>query len=250
MFVTSKNEFVNVFNKGLFRIDSDTLFPIVTGYLTEKYDILFSLPYNKNLVLLGISDGRLSLFDGIKYYDYKIKDDGYLKDNILSEGIAIGDSIYAFSTLEGGVLVINKSTGKVRNVINNQNDLPDDEIFALGLDKSGGLWISHQYGLSRADLNLPFGNFSIYPGLKGNLTASLRYKDELYVATSDGVFYLAEVKNYSEVQVLVKNVVSAPVAESGTEKGPEQQGTRKNIFQKIFGKRLTEKKTDEIVPTE
>jgi serine phosphatase RsbU (regulator of sigma subunit)/ligand-binding sensor domain-containing protein len=242
MFITPKNIFINVQNKGLYRIESDTLFPIVTGYLTEKNDILFSLPYDDSKVLVGLSDGKLSLFDGIKYYDYQIKDDGYLSDNILSEGIALGDSLYAFSTLDGGALVVDKLSGKIRFTINNQTDLPDDEVFALGLDKSGGLWLSHQYGLTRADLNLPVGSFGIYPGLKGNLTTSLWHNNELYVATSEGIYYLTEVKNYSEVQVLVKNE-AVPEVVKQAEKAPEQQSSRKNIFTKIFGKKITKDKT-------
>ncbi|MBA4323034.1 MAG: hypothetical protein C0408_09485, partial [Odoribacter sp.] len=87
MFITPKNTFINVLSKGLFRIESDTLFPIVTGYLLEGKDILFCLPYDEKMVLLGFNDGRLSLFDGIKFYDYQIKDDGYLQQNTLSEGI-------------------------------------------------------------------------------------------------------------------------------------------------------------------
>ncbi len=241
MFVTSKNTFINVMSKGLFRLESDTLFPIVTGYLTENVDILFSLPYNKTKVLVGLSNGNISLFDGIKYYDYKINDDGYLKDNILSEGVMIGDTLYAFSTLDGGALVVDKNNGEIRFTINNQNELPDDEVFALGMDDRGGLWLSHQYGLTRADLNLPVANFSIYPGLKGNLTNTLRYNNELFVATSEGVFYLSEVKNYSEVQILVKKEL--PVQAQETETQPEdlteKQGSRKSILTRIFGKKLS-----------
>ena len=244
MIVTPKNTFVNVMNKGLYRLESDTLFPIVTGYLTEKVDILFSLPYNKRLVLVGLSNGKLSLFDGIKYYDYQIKDDGYLRDNILSEGIAIGDSLYAFTTLGGGALVVDKISGKIRFTINSQNELPDNEIFAIGLDRSGGLWLSHQYGLTRADLNLPVGNFSVYPGLKGNLTTSLWYNNELFVATSEGVFYLTKVKNYSEVRILIKNEpeinITQPVLQPG--KIQEIKSSRKNIFTRIFGRKITREK--------
>jgi len=240
MFVTPKNVFINVMNKGLYRLDSDTLFPIVTGYLTENADILFSLPYDDNRVLVGLSNGNISLFDGIKYYNYNINDEGYLKDNILSEGVDIGDSLYAFSTLDGGALVVDKKGGKIRFTINNQNELPDDEIFALGLDGGGGLWLSHQYGLTRADLNLPIRNFSIYPGLKGNLTNSLWHNNELYVATSEGVFYLAEVKNYSEVQILIKNEDGISESQSAPQQvtPQEQQGSRKNIFTRIFGRKI------------
>jgi serine phosphatase RsbU (regulator of sigma subunit) len=244
MFVTPKNTFINVLTKGLYRLESDTLFPIVTGYMTENIEILFSLPYNYNLVLLGKSNGELSLFDGIKYYDYQIKDEDYLKQNILSEGVSISDSLYAFSTLEGGALVVEKKSGKLKYTINYVNGLPDDEIFALGSDNNHGLWLSHQYGLTRADLRLPIANFSIYPGLKGNLISSMFHNNELYVATSEGVYYLKEVRSFTEVEVLVKNeglsnrpntavIRSAPL-QSLTQ---EPQKTRKSIFTQIFGKK-------------
>ncbi|MCX6334356.1 MAG: SpoIIE family protein phosphatase [Bacteroidia bacterium] len=245
MFVTSKNTFINVMDKGLHRLESDTLFPIVTGYLTEKLDILFSLPFNNNLVLTGRSDGTLALFDGIKYYDYPVRDEGYLIENILSEGISLGDTAYVFSTLEGGALVVEKASGKILYTINNQTELPDDEIFATGSDNSGGLWFSHQYGLTRADLSLPMENYTIFPGLKGNLYSALRYDNELYVATSEGVFYLTQVKNYAEVEVLIKNTSSAASAKETAPSEParEQQGARKNIFSRIFGKKAVPQST-------
>lgn len=240
MFTTPKNTFINMTNSGLYRLESDTLFPIVTGFMTENLDILFSMPFNKNLVLVGLSNGTLSLFDGIKYYDYLVKDEGYLKENILSEGIPIGDTAYAFSTLDGGAVVIEKMGGKVLFTINNQNELPDDEIFAIGSDNSGGLWLSHQYGLTRADLSLPISNYTVFPGLKGNISAALMDNNRLFVATSEGVFYLAEVKNYAEVEVLVKNIPAFSPA-SGTEEDNNRllQKGRKGIFARIFGKKTS-----------
>jgi serine phosphatase RsbU (regulator of sigma subunit) len=242
--VTPRNTFINVSTEGLYRLESDTLFPIVTGYLTKDCEILFTLPYSNNLVLLGKSTGDLSLFDGIKYYDYPIKDEDYLHQNILSEGLSISDSLYAFSTLEGGAIVVERKSGRVKNTINYSNGLPDDEIFALGSDNNNGLWLSHQYGLTRADLNLPIANFSIYPGLKGNIISSLWNNNELYVATSEGVYYLKEVKNYTEVEVLVNNKgFTAKTERSAVRNMPvplqvqEVQKTRRSIFSQIFGKK-------------
>jgi len=245
MFVTPESTFINVFNKGLYRLESDTLFPLVTGYLTEKTEILFSLPYNSNLVLVGLGNSALRLFDGIKYYDYPVKDEGYLEENILSEGIALGDSAYAFSTLEGGAIVVGKSSRKVLFTINNQNDLPDDEVFALGSDNTGGLWLSHQYGLARADLKLPVANYRIFPGLIGNLSSALKFNNELYVATSEGVFFLSEVRSYDEKEILVKTRrYETPASENVPEDKPQEAiNTRKNIFTRIFGR-----KTDQVEP--
>jgi len=244
MFITAKNTFINVSSKGLYRLESDTLFPLVTGYLVKDQEILFCLPYDNNLVLLGQSNGDLALFDGIKFYKYPIKDEGYLSENILSEGLALSDSLYAFSTLDGGALVVEKKSGKLRNTINYVNGLPDDEVFALGVDNNNGLWLSHQYGLTRADLNLPVSSFNIYPGLKGNLITSLWHNNELYVATSEGIYYLKEVKNYAEVEVLVKNEGFSKIPERVTIRSTpdklqpmEPQKTRKSIFTQIFGKK-------------
>jgi serine phosphatase RsbU (regulator of sigma subunit) len=249
MFVTPKNTYINVMGKGLHRLEGDTLFPIVTGYLTEQAEVLFALPYDQTRVLVGLSTGNLSLFDGIKYYDYPVRDDGYLKSNILSEGITLGDTAYAFSTLDGGALVIQKLSGKVLFTINNQNELPDDEVFAIGSDNTGGLWLSHQYGLTRADLRLPAGNYSVFPGLKGNLTSALKYDNELYVATSEGVFYLSEVKSYDEVKVYTKTAATgtpaASTAAQASQQPQEQQGSRKNIFARIFGKKTPQKQQQE-----
>ena len=248
-FIRGEKIFVNVAGKGLHRVDADTLFPIVTGYLTERTDILFSLPFDKDRVVLGFSNGRLSLFDGIKYYNYPVKDDGYLTANILADGITIGDSLYAFSTLGGGAMVVERNTGKFRYIINNQNGLPDDEVFAIGNDSGGGLWLSHPFGLTRADLRLPVGNYGIYPGLKGNLSTSLQYNNELYVATSEGVYYLTREKSYTEIEVVRKDdskvespvINQQPVKEITAPLIPpaKQENTRKGIFNRIFGKKGT-----------
>ena len=261
MFFLSHNIFVQENGKDLFLLKNDTLTPFISRDPAGKKNILFSLPYNKEMVLIGFGDGKMSLFDGTRYYDYQIKDDSYISENILSEGICIGDSMYAFSTLDGGAVVIDKITREVRCIVNNQNGLPDDEVFALCYDRTGGLWLSHQFGLTRADLNLPLGNFSIYPGLKGNLTQSLRQNDELYVATSEGVFYLTKIKNYSEVDVLIKNEIKpvpdtrivsrlSPMAVQPAKENPPEQQTRKKIFPKIFGKKDIPVKIDPVAKAE
>lgn len=240
MFITHKNTFFNVSSEGLYRLESDTLFPIVTGFYTENSEILFSLPYNKSRVLVGTDDSELYTFDGIKYYNYDINDEGYLKESILADGQIISDTLYAFGTLYGGVELVNKKTGKIVYTVNYQNGLPDDEIYSLGLDNNNGLWISHEFGVSRVDFNLPLQNFTTYPGLKGNLLSSVWHNNELYVATNEGVYYLSEVKDYNEVDIWVKTrVKSTPVKQKTTTKEElpvETKKSAKKLFSRFFSK--------------
>lgn len=240
---TNKNTFFNVANEGLFRLEKDTLFPIVTGFYTENNEILFSLPYSKNRILVGTDDSKLYTFDGIKYYNYDINDDNYLKESILSDGQVISDSLYAFGTLYGGVEIVSKKTGKIIYTVNYQNGLPDDEIYSLGLDNNNGLWLTHEYGVSRVDFNIPVRNFSTYPGLKGNLLSSTVHNDILYIATNEGVFYLSEIKDFNEAEIWVKKKVKSTVASSTDQTSNTEQQTKtpvKKLFSRLFNKKETE----------
>lgn len=254
MFTTHKNTFFNVSGEGLYRIESDTLFPIVTGYYTKNSEILFSLPYNKSKVLVATDKSELYTFDGIKYYNYNINDEGYLKESILADGQLISDTLYAFGTLYGGVEIVNKETGKIVYTVNYQNGLPDDEIYALGLDNNNGLWVSHEFGVSRVDFELPIRNYSTYPGLKGNLISSVWHNNELYVATNEGVYFLSEVKDYNEVNVWVKTSPrvqktrpSATNQSSQDEENDDQETKRstRKFFSRFFNKKQEANTADE-----
>jgi len=72
----------------------------------------------------------------------------------------------------------------------------------------------------------------------------LWHNNELYVATSEGIYYLKEVKNYTEVEILVKNEGLSKIPERVTFRSTadklqpmEPQKTRKSIFTQIFGKK-------------
>ena len=246
MFTTNKNTFINVSGIGLYRLESDTLFPIVTGFYTENNEILFSLPYSKNRVLVGTDDSKLYTFDGIKYYNYPINDEGYLQESVLSDGQVISDTLYAFGTLYGGVEIVNKQTGKIVYTINYQNGLPDDEIYALGLDNNNGLWVTHEFGISRVDFNIPVRNYTTYPGLKGNLITTAIHNNILYVATNEGVFYLSEVKDYSEAEVWVKTRVRSSSISTKKNEESEPQVEEKKPVKKLFSRIFSKDKEEQV----
>ena len=104
-------------------------------------------------------------------------------------------------------MIFDKETGKTKNIINYQTGLPDDEIYSMAKDSENGLWLSHSKGISRVDFNFPVKNYSTYPGLEGNINSIIGNFPDVYVATSEGLFYLSEVKEYEvkEVLRLIKN---------------------------------------------
>ncbi|MGI5913215.1 MAG: SpoIIE family protein phosphatase [Bacteroidales bacterium] len=196
--------FFNVHGTGLYRIDADTLFPLVTGFLTRDKEVLFSFPYDDEKRLVGTSGNKLQLFDRVIYSDYKMDNPEYLEENILSGAVMVNDSTIALTTLYGGIMLIEKETGKMVNIFNYQNGLPDDEIYSAGIDNNGGLWITHRYGVCRVDLRLPVASFNHYPGLEGSVLTVLKNGNSLYIGTNEGLFHLDQVSEYDNVEVLYR----------------------------------------------
>ena len=182
---------------GLQLLDIDTIQIVNSSQEFLENELLFSTTFNAKKLLLGFDNGELYLFDGNNLAEFNIKDAEYLEASIIGGGIDISDETFVLFTLNGGALVINKNDGETQFTINFQTGLPDDEIFSIGKDNNGGLWLSHEYGLTRVDLSKPVRNFSFYPGLKGNYNDIILYNEQLYVSTSDGVYYLTEIKDYS-----------------------------------------------------
>jgi|GEM_PF-2915494 len=231
--------YVNVKSSGLYHLQGNQLFAAKkTGEQFENTDILFSFPYDNNSTLFGTSNNTLFLFAKNGITPYKIQDEKYLTQNLLADGIGLDHGQMALATITGGCLVVEKATGKTAFQINYDSGLPDDEIFAIEKDNTGGLWMSHVYGFTRADNSLPFREFSTYPGMDGYLTTNLLYKNTLYTASSEGLYYLGDVKNYEEMEIVqVKRKVTpkketpSPVAIATVKEEPVAANTEEMAAQ-------------------
>ncbi|NJL15042.1 MAG: hypothetical protein HC913_19935 [Microscillaceae bacterium] len=193
-----------VAQKGWHRVKSSRLefFPSQAEW--QEALLLAAMPLNDDRILLGLDDNSLWEFDGQNFKSYALSNAAYLTDNLLTGGIDFSEKYFVLATLSGGCIVVEKANGHIHQTINSQTGLPDNEIISLARDQHGGLWIGHAKGVSRADLALPIRNFSNYPGLRGNINAVLKTDSTLYVATGEGVFYLAKVDKMEQLVTLIK----------------------------------------------
>lgn len=227
---------VHISGKGYYKIAGDTLLQAGLAEFT-KDEIIFSLPYDSKEVLLGTSTGSLLLFNGKIARPFPISNPEYLRENILEDGLVLTDSTLAFSTLYGGALIIRKVDGKVLYTLNYETGIPDDEIYAIGKDANGGLWLSYEFGTCRVDPSLPVKDFSHYPGIDGLLTNVTWYNSELYVSSTEGLYYLSEVKNYEEVEIYLKRE-SAQLTKKESREKNRQSMNDENVEKTGFLKRI------------
>ncbi len=114
---------------------------------------------------------------------------GELKQNKIYHGAMSEKGEYMIATLANGIYVIDKK-GKLITNINQSNGLQSSNVKYLFKDFYGGVWAGTAMGVSYIDLNLPITYFDSKSGVKGHSTAITSYKDEIYLATGNGVYYL------------------------------------------------------------
>ncbi|MCG8697049.1 MAG: hypothetical protein MI922_03275, partial [Bacteroidales bacterium] len=235
-FFTHKNSlFVQIAGKGIHKYKKGKLVSLRDKLVKGHEKILFSAYFNLKNTVVGTSDNKIYLFNGrgfVQFAKYtEIRD--FLEENILWDGINLSGSYFAVTTLTGGCAVIDKMYGKNVFTINYQTGLPDDEIYTISKDNQGGVWLSHEHGISRFDLKIPFRSYSTYPGIDATINSVMFYNNQLYVAANDGVYKLKKIENYKEVEVLVKKKKQIPVKKT---RKSYKKSSRKSKTKKVEDK--------------
>ncbi|PLX15038.1 MAG: hypothetical protein C0599_17635, partial [Salinivirgaceae bacterium] len=200
------------FNDQLHIIARNKLYVLENDSLTLKKglvfplnnDYLFNIPSNDGYAYLANTDNKSFRYDGKKIQKILIKDQKYLDQSLLQGGAFLNDSLLGLSTLNGGVLIFNITTGKTSYTINYSTGLPNDQVYDIFSNGDNALWIAHAKGISRIDLNLPIKMFNHFEGLYGNLQSFLNLGNEYYVGTSEGLFYLKKKQDFAQKKVRVK----------------------------------------------
>lgn len=200
--------FTNIFNisdslivqssDAFYLLKQDSLY-LTTLELPDFSDILFFKKHpGENKYLVGTASNAIYIYEEGIFSSTKIS--SFLTESSfhIIDGEWINSSQYALSTLENGCLIIDFHKDRIHDSITSKKGLPDDEIYAISSDNEEGLWISHEFGLSRMESNIPVKSYSNYSGLEGNLTAVYEHDTSLFVAGSRGVLYLGTEHEYKK----------------------------------------------------
>ncbi|MEW5846428.1 MAG: triple tyrosine motif-containing protein [Bacteroidota bacterium] len=221
----------------------------INSSILGNNEILFSFKHN-DIQIIGTSNNKLFKFDGKSFSPIYIKDQSYIDTHYLTGGISIDEKTIALSTLIGGCIIINTDTGATSQIINYSSGLPDDEVTALIKDKNKGLWLIHGMGISRVDLSIPISSFHHIPSLRGNILSTAKFNNTLFVGTSDGLYRLTELQNftakiieYATHKPVVKIVKQSAQTQTSPEFKTAQPSSvkKKGLLARIFGGERTEK---------
>ncbi|MEO9483303.1 MAG: triple tyrosine motif-containing protein [Ekhidna sp.] len=117
-------------------------------------------------------------------------------DVVITDLEWVNDSLVACSTIESGVFFLHVNDSSYFEVTDYHSGLPDNEIHDVYADNNQGVWVAHEFGLTRIAPLFPAYSYTNFPGLEGNLIEVQRIHDDLWINTSLGVYYFSQDTSY------------------------------------------------------
>lgn len=162
-------------------------------------DILFSSGKKENS-LVATSDDRLFVCDrNLRLTPTLSSEQDLLSAGSIVEAHWINERLIAIATLRSGVIFADPVSGQITEVLNYNTGLPDNEVYALYVDRGGNVWVAHDYGFTRIAPGMPFRDYSSYEGLNGNLLCVETFDGNVYAGTSVGLYRLTREAVYEEI---------------------------------------------------
>jgi len=197
--------------EGLKVIEGDEILPIEGSEIFKEERVDFILPYQYNNYLLGSRGFGLYTLN-LDFLNKKIPTckldkiysdcEPFLIEKEITKAIQLKNKNYAIGTAKGGAIILDRNL-KIISSINDNTGLQDLKVHHLFEDSQNNLWLALNNGISCIEVNSPFRNINSKNGLKGTVYGAVRYKEDLFFSTSQGLFQFKK-SDYIVRQILKK----------------------------------------------
>jgi signal transduction histidine kinase/DNA-binding response OmpR family regulator/ligand-binding sensor domain-containing protein len=196
--------FVHERNVGLQELSDGKLKMLPGGEEFAQDLICIMLPYSSDKLLIGSLRKGLYLFDSKKFEKFINEADNFLLENRLYfQGAILRDGTFALGTQLGGIAVVDKN-GKLKRIIDKKIGLNNNTVWNLFCDYEGSLWAALDNGISKILYPSSLHIIDERLGFEGSIQAINVSNNNLYLATSSGIFYL-QLTATNKVFLPVKN---------------------------------------------
>ncbi len=139
---------------GLLRLENDALVPASDDPLFHRVSVRTVLTEpDGSLLIATFHDGLFTLRDGL-VTPRDSECTAFLKEKGVAKMLRLRDGSMAVATDSAGLLILDRSL-RFRSHADNAGGLRGTNIFNLFEDAEGGVWLSLQSGITRAEVNSP-----------------------------------------------------------------------------------------------
>jgi len=195
-YVVNNNLYIQDSNLGLALFKNDTLTTIygakellghvVFGMISDIND------KNPEEIIIALNDKLIKYNPNAtgnqpKITPFKTEADDFFKMSSIYDIEKLPGKRLAIASLSKGVIVIDYD-GNIVDIINSQNGLQNEIVWEIA-NFDNSIWLGLNNGLSQVEITSPFRFFDVENGIKGFVQAITRYKNNLFIATTDGLLY-------------------------------------------------------------
>lgn len=192
-FVVNNSFYVWQDSIGIMELKNDSLSLISNGEIFSNlnFRVVFMAAHGNDEILIATSKSGLFIWDGVatkpfgtQFYESEHYDRLYC-------GLKLSDGSYALGTSNSGLIIID-ALGKLVTIIDRAAGLQNPSILAIYADKQNGLWLGLDVGIAHIEIPSAISIFNYKQSLEGIVQSVIRHDDQLYVATTQGTYYLHE----------------------------------------------------------
>ncbi|MGB0525573.1 MAG: SpoIIE family protein phosphatase [Flammeovirgaceae bacterium] len=181
--------FIMTYEKGLMEYKNGALHELPISSFFKEKRIYALMPFADHRLLAATKTGFLSFNPDVDRAASSTFQQATINPEVIYHGIQLKNKNYAFTTLGDGVYVLN-SEGLTLRHVTQELGLLDDVCINLLEDRTGGLWVGTNNGISYIELSSPISYFDKQLGIPSGVNTIMRYQGILYAGTDVGMYQL------------------------------------------------------------
>lgn len=192
-FLVNDVMYMREWEKGLMKLNGDSLEMVPGGDFFANERIYGMVPFGNDQILIATRTKGLMIYDGKQFTPWRTDLTPFLVKAEIYSARLLENKYYVITTLNAGVLILDLKGNPVQ-LINQAKGLLSNSIYYSFLDKNQNLWLGGESGLSMLQVGLPLTVFDQRLGIDGGTNAIRLFKDNLYLATNNGLYMKEWVK--------------------------------------------------------
>ena len=197
-----RNElYISEKTQGLMRYNGSRFQTVPHGdFFKGKKRIWSMTPLESESILIGTQNQGLFVYNKAGINQWKSEANQFLKNNQLYSFTRISKNLFAFGTIQNGVILVNRK-GKIFQHLNQKKGLQNNTVLSVFSDKENNLWLGLDKGIDYLEVNSPITYLSEGLNLDGTGYASAIFEGKLYLGTNQGLFYTDLEKKGSNLRL-------------------------------------------------
>lgn len=181
---------------GLMEYDDEELIPIEGTTLLNKTEVWGMFALSDEKLLVSTLDKGLFIYENQTLKQWETEAGRFMKKNSCLGGVLIRKNFIVLNSVLDGIIICDKE-GRIIQHINHKKGLQNNTVLSSFIDSKNNLWLGLDNGITFINESSPFTYFGFSYGIS-TVYASAIYKEKLYVATNQGLFYHSWNKTFKE----------------------------------------------------